>query len=111
MPHKTIRVLLLPEGQQGQWAAQCLEYDLASQGNSINDAILNFVQVINAQMRRDMERGIEPLSTKPEAPAWYWQALKEAEPLEKKRPLKVPQKARASKRAARLQAVQPFVLA
>jgi hypothetical protein len=110
MRHKTIRVLLLPEKDRA-WVAQCLEYDIASQGSSINDAILNFVQVFCGQICRDLERGIEPLSTKPEAPHWYWQALKGAEPLKNERALKVPKKARASKRAAQLQSVLPFVLA
>ena len=110
MQHKTIRVLLLPEKDRA-WVAQCLEYDIASQGNSINDAILNFVQVFVAQICRDLERGIEPLSTKPEAPSWYWRALKNAEPLKNERALKVPRKARSFKRAAQLQALLPFVLA
>jgi hypothetical protein len=105
MRHKTIRVLLLPEGQKGEWAAQCLEYDIASQGNSINDAIFNFLQVVTGQICRDIERGIEPLSTKTEAPPWYWQAIKDAEPLKKERSLKV------AKRSRSPQLVQPFVFA
>jgi hypothetical protein len=110
MRHNTIRVLLLPEKDRA-WAAQCLEYDIASQGSSIDDALSNFVQVFCGQISRDLERGIEPLSTKPEAPPWYWQTLKMAEPLKNERALKVPKKARSSRRAAQLQSVLPFVFA
>jgi hypothetical protein len=111
MTHKTIRVLLLPEKDRA-WVAQCLEYDIASQGTSIDDALINFVQVFCGQISRDLERNIAPLSTKSEAPHWYWQILKTAEPLKNERALKMPRKARlASKRAASLQSILPFVLA
>lgn len=110
MHHKTIRVLLLQEKERA-WVAQCLEYDIASQGADIKDALHNFVHVFCGQIVRDLQRNIEPLSTKSEAPAWYWQTLKDAVPLRDEWALKVPKKARSFKSAKRLETVVPFVFA
>ena len=88
MTRSSIRVLLFQE--KTGWIAQCLEYDISAQGNNMKDAMLTFRDIFVAQIARDMDRGIKPLSMKKQAPPWYWQRLKEAEPLKNPVALKLP---------------------
>jgi hypothetical protein len=74
---KTFRLLLLKEGNS--WAAQCLEVDIASQGDSIKQTINNFCEVVAAQVASDIAKSREPLSGRKEAPHWYWQYWDELE--------------------------------
>src|SRR5882724_3126883 len=98
MESRTIRVLLLREGNG--WVAQCLEYDIASQGGSIKKAVENFQEVFEGQIALDLQRNREPLAGKKQAPPWYWQALKEAEPLRNPIALKIPKRSWFSRAAS-----------
>ena len=79
MTTKTIRVLFFKEGET--WVAQCLEFDIAAQGASIKHAREAFIEVFTGQISLDLSKNREPLSEKKQAPHWYWQWLRDAEPL------------------------------
>ena len=78
---RILRVLLLKEGSDNGWVAQGLEIDIAAQGASIKEALNNFTEVFAGQVASDLANQREPLVSKKQAPPWYLQALKHAEPL------------------------------
>lgn len=89
---KTLKVLLLKEGDR--WIAQCLEFDIATQGTTISDSLDNFCEVFAGQIAFDLAHNREPLSDKKPAPPWYWQVSNHAEKLERRVLLKVPKEVR-----------------
>jgi predicted RNase H-like HicB family nuclease len=91
---RILRVLLLKEGSDNGWVAQGLEIDIAAQGASIKEALNNFTEVFAGQVASDLANQREPLVSKKQAPPWYWQALKHAEPLKNSIPLNLPKNAR-----------------
>lgn len=69
------RVLLLPEC--GQWTAQCLEYDIAAQGKTRQDAIEALEHQCTVQMALDIKyQRVPPLQLIPPAPSWYWKRFR-----------------------------------
>ena len=94
MPRKTLRVLLLKE--DGGWVAQCLEYDIAARGDSIDEALISFRDTLLGQVELDSQRGREPFAGKKPAPPWYWQTLKHARRLADPITLKSSKEARST---------------
>jgi predicted RNase H-like HicB family nuclease len=52
----------------GSWFAQCVEYDLAAQGKTLDDVLYAFEHALNVQIAIDVEHGREPLVDLPPAP-------------------------------------------
>lgn len=77
-----LSVLFLKEGDF--WVAQCLQFDITSQGKSIADAQRSFERVLVAQIICDLEQGREALSSVPQAPAEMFELFKIAEPLQQR---------------------------
>lgn len=77
----SMNILLLKEN--GQWVAQCLQYDLAAQGPTIPEALENFECVLCGHVALDLEAGEDPLFDLDPAPNFYWQWYHKAEPLAK----------------------------
>ncbi len=94
MSSLTLRVLLLKE--EGGWVAQCLEYDIAARGASVEEAQINFRDTLLGQLELDRQRGREPFAGKKPAPPWYWQTLQRSKRLADPISLKSPKKAPAT---------------
>jgi len=71
-----VRVLLIQEGSS--WAAQCLEYDIAAQGNSIDDAKNAFEKTFLGQIALDVKENREPFEGIEQAPQDFWEMFKKA---------------------------------
>ena len=68
--------VLLIEG--AAWTAQCLEHDIAAQGDTQEDAMLELHCVISAQKAIEETAGRVGLERIPRAPDFYWQKFREA---------------------------------
>ena len=73
------RVLLIPHGDS--WTAQCLEYDLAAQGQSLRETQKRFELLISDQIALDKHFGRKPFAGLPKAPRVYWNAWTRAREL------------------------------
>lgn len=65
----TLRILFLKEGDK--WAAQCLEHDIAAQGDSIGKAADAVLRAICSEMVVCEELG-KKFDSIPQAHAYYW---------------------------------------
>lgn len=83
-----LSVLLLME--EGMWVAQCLNYDIAAQGKTLEAAKEAFARTFAGQVCVDLHHNVEPLSAFPPAPAEYWNQFKGAERLRDPQPILVP---------------------
>ena len=77
------RVLLIPHGDS--WTAQCLEYDLATQGKTLSETQKYFELLISDQIAVDKQFGRKPFAGLPKAPKMYWDAWTRARELAAKR--------------------------
>lgn len=85
-----VSVLLLKEGET--WVAQCLEHDVAAQGDSIDEALDNFGAVFAGHVTLDVKEGREPLADVPQAPSLYWEHYKKGQRLDKTLPIRIPER-------------------
>jgi hypothetical protein len=65
-----MNVLLYQDGSA--WVAQCLEYDLAVQGPTVEETKSRFLRTLNAQILDDLLDGRRPLSCLPQAPPHFF---------------------------------------
>ena len=72
-------VLLIYEGNS--WAAQCLQYDIVAQGDTVKDAQRAFEYVLAVEAAYLDNIG-KSLAAIPPAPEWCWKAYNEALGLE-----------------------------
>jgi len=79
-----VSVLLRRENEM--WAAQCLEYDLAAQGQTISEAKEAFEKTFVGQIIVDIKSGKQPLEGVQQAPREYWDKFKTAERLMDRKP-------------------------
>lgn len=61
-----------------QWVAQCLEYDLATQAESLPKLFLAVEQMVKGHFDACAAEGLEPLAHVPEAPAHFRDKWNEA---------------------------------
>lgn len=83
-----ISILLLQE--DNGWVAQCLEKDIAAQGNSINEALASFKNTFIGQLILDYEDNKTPLEDLQEAPKEYWDKYQLSRPLRDKESFALP---------------------
>ena len=81
--NRTLRVLLVSDG--GAWTAQCLEHDIAAQGKTIQDALVEFQRTLVAEVCLHASRGAQGLDSIPRAPHMYWKKYHEGELLDHRR--------------------------
>lgn len=74
---KRIRVILFQE--EGEWVAQCLEYDIAAQGSTIDEAQNGWSHTFKGYIALSEENGVEALHGVPEAPNFYKEKFEQAE--------------------------------
>lgn len=82
---KTLSVLLIKDSCG--WVAQCLEYDIAGQGKSMDDARYEFERTFVTQIALNLEEGKDAFAI-PAAPKRLQQLFKDAEVLGDHRPNK-----------------------
>ncbi len=75
----TMNVLLSKENDQ--WVAQCLQYDVVGQGDSIDDALFGLEACVVAHLTLDLEAHRAPLEWIPKAPKSCWDRYERAKEL------------------------------
>lgn len=68
-----VDAMILREGDK--WVVQWLEYNIAAQGDTKEEAVNNFVQAIVGQMLVNMLHGKGPFEDVPETPRFYWELV------------------------------------
>jgi hypothetical protein len=101
-PQILVSILLINEGEA--WIAQCLEWDIAGQGNAPRDALQAFEHVFWARVMRDIEKGRPILENAQIAPDELWEEFRAGMPFRDAYPLKPPAsiRTRAATREIRL---------
>lgn len=84
-----LSVLVLPE--DGGFAAQCLEYDIAAQGTTEEMAKEAFEETFIGQIVVDLKQGKKPLEGIAKAPTMYWDMRERTENQPKRRPVYMPE--------------------
>lgn len=89
---RTIVVSVLLFKGNKKWVAQCLEHDIATQAESLQDLLEMLDRALDAEWVFCDERGLEAFTRLPPAPQEYWDRWEET--------LKRQEEARKQKRAA-----------
>ena len=84
-----LSVLIFQEDKT--WIAQCLEWDVAAQGKTIDDALGSFERTFVGQIILDVEAGRNPLEGTSQAPREYWKMFDIAKKLEERKPFYFPE--------------------
>ncbi|MHB8615498.1 MAG: hypothetical protein ACYC93_05440 [Candidatus Acidiferrales bacterium] len=84
----SISVLLRHE--EFGWAAQCLEYDIAAQGSTLQAAKDALEKAFVSQIVVDVSNGNQPLADVSPAPAEYWKLFETAVKLADRKPFYIP---------------------
>ncbi len=83
-----IKMLLIKE--DALWSVQCLEYDIAAQGKTIDEAQDAFEKTFLGQIALDIKENREPFEDIEKAPQEFWDMFKGAKPPEDPRRFYVP---------------------
>lgn len=87
--HPSLRVIV--EKHDGQFLAQCVDFDLAAAGDDVDDAIQAFIRLYMKNVLVAHELGVEPFAQTPPAPAEYAEAWKRsALHLNQIKPVRIP---------------------
>lgn len=78
--HSGLRVLLI--SHDSLWVAQCLEYDITGQGDTIEEALAGLKCSIFGHAISDVEDGLPPLHGISPAPPWCFQEFTNATPVD-----------------------------
>jgi hypothetical protein len=70
----SVSVLLLRE--ENHWVAQCLEYDIAAQADTLTGVKKAFSKAFVSQVAVNVRHGKKPLEDVPKAPAFYRQLFR-----------------------------------
>jgi hypothetical protein len=73
-----------------RWVAQCLEYDIASQGKTLEEMKDRFIQTVQGYIVLALERGVAPFSNLKPAPERYWKEYNQASEFEQTFPVSLP---------------------
>ncbi len=70
---QTVNVLVVKDivEEKAVWSAQCLEHDIAAQGATIEQALMELTKIITAEALILSQEG-RTLDDLPKAPQWYW---------------------------------------
>jgi hypothetical protein len=65
--------VLIFEGCQGkEWAAQCLDYDIAVQAKTFRDLVYELSRVLKGHIIVSKQLGVDPFAGLPMAPKAFW---------------------------------------
>jgi predicted RNase H-like HicB family nuclease len=84
-----LAVLLIPQGPEC-WVAQCLQYDVAEQGPTIDAAVENMWRALLLHITIDLREGREPLARLPKAPARLWERFNHGKTLQERKTFYAP---------------------
>lgn len=71
----SVSVLLHRDGWA--WVAQCLEFDIAAQGDTVAEVKIRFASTFGAQLAWNLHDGTEPFAGLKQAPQRYFDGLEE----------------------------------
>jgi len=71
-----LRVLLFKD--QGLWIAQCLDYDIAAQAQTLKDVKYEFERLLVGHIVASLDNHLVPFANTPRAPQMYWNMFEEA---------------------------------
>lgn len=77
MGQNSISVLAIQEGEQ--WSAQCLQYDIAAQANSLPELSVAFERALVGHIIVSKELGLEPFEGLKAAPKAFWEMYEKAQ--------------------------------
>ena len=88
----TLSVVLIKEHyeQKTLWVAQCLDYDVAAQGETIQEAKEAFGVAFSAQLAVYIDDNQNPLEMIPPAPQEYWDKFARGDRLADQIPIRPP---------------------
>ena len=75
---KKLRILLIQEND-GQWSAQCLDYDIVTQAARLTDLKYEFEKTLMAYIAISDSEGKEPLEGIEPAPDKFWEMWRDAQ--------------------------------
>lgn len=83
---KTVNVLVIKDhtGDKLIWSAQCLEHDIAAQGDTIDKAMMELTKLFVAEEIALLQAGLS-MDAIPKAPQAYWAMFNEAARIEAQR--------------------------
>lgn len=84
-----VRVVLFQENNN-VWTVQCLEYDIAAQGKSIQEALKRLEQAMVGQIILDVREGLIPFQDIEMAPGHYFDMFNEAHRLVEQKTFRAP---------------------
>ncbi len=84
--NENIRVLIFK--YHDLWIAQCLEYDISAQANTLKELQDKFVCTLMAYVMLAIDNNERPFSNVPKTPKEFWKMFNKGNPL--KKPLKIP---------------------
>jgi len=87
--HLELSVLLIKE--EDKWVAQCLDYDIAAQGETLDAARSRFARTFVGQVMVDLHHHQEPLEGIKPAPRKYWAMFRKAARLAERDPIYFPE--------------------
>jgi hypothetical protein len=89
----TLSVVIMKESyqQKSLWVAQCLEYDIAAQGDTIQQALKALDVAVVAQLTVYLKNNQNPLEMLPRAPKEYWNMYSQGEALRDPLPIRPPE--------------------
>ena len=76
MPSKTMNVILF-ESEPRHWVAQCLEYDIGAQADSLPNLLYEFQRSLVGHVAIAYLHDQEPFECLPAAPPEYWTMFRE----------------------------------
>jgi hypothetical protein len=90
MPHSDLKLTILFLREGPLTVAQCLEYDIAAQGDGIDEALRAWGDVLAGQIIVDIRAGREPLSDVRPAPDYYFDMVPRSKRLADPTPVRLP---------------------
>lgn len=79
---KTIQIRAVIFQEAELWCAQCLEHDIAVQGDSVNDLVNNLGSALVSYVELALMEGREPFADIPKAPRLFFEMFEQAHELE-----------------------------
>jgi hypothetical protein len=88
--HFDLLILKEPAGGSQKWVAQCLQYDIVAQANTLDELQHVFARLVATNVILALERGMEPLSNFRPAPQYYWDQYSKGQAYGETTPVSVP---------------------
>jgi hypothetical protein len=84
----SLSVLLVKEADQ--WVARCLQYDVAGQGDTLDEALESLGLCLTGHVLMNVRDKLEPLAGLPNAPPRVWALFDRAWKVDRTHPFRMP---------------------